>query len=39
LVLKGAKMVGYADDTVTTPMKTVPTSTTDATSIPNPDYE
>jgi hypothetical protein len=37
--LKGAKMVGYVDDTVQAPAKTVATNATDATQVPNPDYE
>jgi hypothetical protein len=37
--LKGAKMVGYVDGTIIAPAKTVATSATDATQIPNPDFE
>jgi hypothetical protein len=37
--LKGAKMVVYVDGTVQAPAKTVATSATDATQVPNPDYE
>jgi hypothetical protein len=37
--LKGATMVGYVEGTVKALAKTVATSATDVTRIPNPDYE
>jgi hypothetical protein len=37
--LRGAQMMGYVKGSITTQATTIPTSATDATPIPNPEFE